>query len=76
MEMNSDERHRRIAEAAYFRAEQHGFRIGAELDDWLEAEREIDASLTRLHGEDSNEAPESGSGSRNDEEEAIAPPST
>ena len=76
MEMNSDERHRRIAEAAYFRAEQRGFRIGAELEDWLEAERVIDAFLARFHCETSNEAAESRDGSRNGEEEAIAPPST
>lgn len=36
-------RHERIAVAAYRRAEQRGFEAGAELDDWLQAEREIDA---------------------------------
>ena len=36
------ERERRIAEAAYRRAEQRGFEPGAELDDWLCAERDID----------------------------------
>ena len=30
-----------IAQAAYFRAEKRGFAAGCELDDWLEAEREI-----------------------------------
>ena len=30
-----------IAEAAYFRSEHRGFSGGNELDDWLEAEREI-----------------------------------
>jgi len=38
----------RIATAAYYRAEKRGFTPGAELDDWLEAEREI--SVTK-HGE-------------------------
>jgi hypothetical protein len=33
----------RIAEAAYFRAQQRGFAPGFELEDWLGAEREIDA---------------------------------
>ncbi len=31
-----------IRTAAYFRAERRGFAPGGELDDWLEAEREID----------------------------------
>ena len=40
---SSDDRRRRIAEAAYYRAERRGFATGAEDDDWLEAEKEIDA---------------------------------
>jgi len=35
-------RHVRIALAAYLRAEARGFEPGRELDDWLEAEREVD----------------------------------
>ena len=31
-----------IRTAAYFRAERRGFAPGGELEDWLEAEREID----------------------------------
>ena len=38
----TEERRRRIAEAAYFRAQGRGFAPGADLDDWLAAEREID----------------------------------
>lgn len=30
-----------VAQAAYFRAEKRGFVRGGELEDWLEAEREI-----------------------------------
>lgn len=37
------ERWLRIAEAAYFRAQQRGFEPGHEVDDWLAAEREIEA---------------------------------
>ena len=37
------ERHRRISELAYKRAEQRGFAPGGESDDWLDAEREVDA---------------------------------
>lgn len=43
---NSDERHQRIAEAAYARAEQRGFEPGREVEDWLSAESE-------LYGDDS-----------------------
>jgi hypothetical protein len=37
------DRQRRIAVAAYLRAERRGFAPGAELEDWLEAEREEDS---------------------------------
>lgn len=37
------ERHRRISELAYRRAEQRGFAPGNQMEDWLEAEREVDA---------------------------------
>ncbi len=36
------ERDRKIAEAAYYRAEARGFAAGHEMEDWLEAESEID----------------------------------
>ncbi len=35
-----------IREAAYFRAEHRAFAAGSELEDWFDAEREIDAVLT------------------------------
>lgn len=41
VELTSDERWTVIALAAYFRAEKRGFAPGGELQDWLEAEREI-----------------------------------
>ncbi len=41
-EVDRAERARMIAEAAYFRAEKRGFAPGAELDDWLAAEADID----------------------------------
>ncbi len=31
----------KIAELAYYKAEQRGFEAGHEMDDWLEAEREL-----------------------------------
>jgi hypothetical protein len=41
--LTPEERHRRISELAYKRAEQRGFAPGGEQDDWMEAEREVDA---------------------------------
>jgi hypothetical protein len=41
------DRWRRIANAAYLRAERRGFAGDAELEDWLEAEKEVDQQLTR-----------------------------
>jgi len=41
--LTAAERHQRICDLAYRRAEQRGFAPGDENDDWLEAEREVDA---------------------------------
>lgn len=41
----AEERERLIAETAYRIAELRGFGGGHELDDWLEAEKEVDAML-------------------------------
>jgi len=40
-----EDRYRMIAEAAYFRAERRGFVSGSELQDWLDAEIEVDELL-------------------------------
>jgi hypothetical protein len=40
----SESREARIAEAAYWRAERRGFVPGHELDDWLDAEKEVDST--------------------------------
>ena len=42
------ERRQRIALAAFFRAEARGFAPGAELEDWLAAERELDAAEAQV----------------------------
>lgn len=42
---SGEDRYRMIAEAAYFRAERRGFVSGSELQDWLEAEIEVDDLL-------------------------------
>lgn len=41
----ADERCALIAQAAYLRAEKRGFAPGAEMDDWLAAEIEVDQKL-------------------------------
>lgn len=46
----SDSREARIAERAYWRAEQRGFAPGGELEDWLEAEREVDRGSQASQG--------------------------
>lgn len=43
-----EERHCMIETAAYYRAEKRGFADGDPQKDWLEAEREIEASFKRL----------------------------
>lgn len=40
------ERHRLIAETAFLKAERRGFDGGDPVEDWLEAEKEVDSSLT------------------------------
>jgi hypothetical protein len=42
-ESKESERRRSIAEAAYYNAERRGFAEGRELDDWLEAERNMNS---------------------------------
>ena len=43
--VDAEVRNRMIAEAAYYRAEARGFATGYELEDWLEAQAEVDRSL-------------------------------
>jgi Protein of unknown function (DUF2934) len=45
--LTPDERHTLVARAAYFRAEARGFAPGRELDDWYDAELEVNQRLTR-----------------------------
>lgn len=39
---DAEQRHHRISEAAYYRAERRGFTPGSDQEDWFEAEREVD----------------------------------
>lgn len=47
--VSEDERRAMIAEAAYFHAERRGFAPGDTVQDWLNAEAEIDALLRAAH---------------------------
>jgi hypothetical protein len=40
---NDDDKYSRIAERAYFKAEARGYEPGHEIQDWLDAEAEIEA---------------------------------
>lgn len=44
-EITPEQRYQMIAQAAYFRAERHGFSSGRALEDWIAAEQEIDSML-------------------------------
>ena len=45
----SEERRKKIAEGAYFRAERRGFSAGNEDTDWFEAEKEVDGPRPDSH---------------------------
>jgi hypothetical protein len=44
--LDPSERERLVAMAAYFRAEKRGFAAGGEVEDWLEAEKEVARHLS------------------------------
>ena len=44
--MTADQRQSMIQTAAYLRAEKRGFQGGNPVQDWVDAEHEIDATLT------------------------------
>lgn len=43
--ITAEERYKMIAHLAYLRAERRGFAPGHEMDDWLQAESELDQML-------------------------------
>lgn len=47
--VSTEQREHMIAEAAYYLAEQRGFHDGDPLQDWLDAEKEIDHRLIGIH---------------------------
>lgn len=48
MKVDDRQRYLMIAEAAYFRAQQRNFSPGNEVEDWLNAERQVDEMLGNL----------------------------
>jgi Protein of unknown function (DUF2934) len=48
MGVTPEERHRMIAETAYFMAHERGFTGGDPVSDWIEAERKVDRQLWAL----------------------------
>ena len=48
--VSPEERWRMVAVAAYHKAEKRGFAAGGALDDWLDAEREVEALLGAYQG--------------------------
>ena len=46
MSVTEETRRAMIAQAAYFHAERRGFAEGGEVEDWLNAEAEVDALLS------------------------------
>ena len=49
-QVSEDTRRAMIAESAYLRAERRGFAPGGEVEDWMAAEREVDALLNANMG--------------------------
>ena len=47
--INPDERHRMITEAAYLIAEKRGFQGDMAMEDWLQAEAEVDSRYSGVH---------------------------
>ena len=43
--VSAEERARMVSLAAYFRSQKRGFDPGRDLEDWLEAEAEVNATL-------------------------------
>ena len=54
---DAEQRHHRISEAAYYRAQRRGFTPGAEEEDWFEAEKEIDGGMPTGKRPEENDFP-------------------
>lgn len=48
LRVTPEERHRMIAETAYFMAHERGFASGDPVEDWIEAERKVDRQICGL----------------------------
>lgn len=45
VKVTPEERYRLICEAAYYRAEKRNFTSGSDFQDWIDAEKEVDAKF-------------------------------
>jgi hypothetical protein len=70
---SSAERRKRISVAAYYNAERRGFRDGGDVDDWLEAEREVDGRASEKGPKGEASAGALTHGSQPDTEAAVPP---
>lgn len=43
--LSDEQRYQMVAEAAYYNAEKRGFMAGSDIQDWLDAEKKVNASL-------------------------------
>ena len=50
LDLQDDDLHSTIAQAAYFRAKERGFEPGQEIDDWLAAEAEVKGKRQESRG--------------------------
>lgn len=57
LSVSAERRHAMIAEAAYFLAQRRGFTPGYELEDWLEAEKQVARQLEELPPAEDGSAP-------------------
>ena len=70
----AEARWRRTAVAAFYRAQARGFAPGRELEDWLEAEREVDALEAGRYEEAAAPQSAPADGDRTQPEQAAAMP--
>jgi hypothetical protein len=70
-ESAAEARRRRTAIAAFYRAQARGFAPGRELEDWLEAEREVDSLDAARHEQAATPQPAAAGANRPQSEQAT-----
>ena len=54
---DTEQRHRRISDAAYYRSQRRDFAPGREQDDWLEVEKDVDRGTPTNKQPEDNDFP-------------------